>query len=114
MTEQMQRTRLLSLSFTDLRYLEPLSSSGCVLTSWLATFHRVHQSVLGKRQKSEKNPQYCHFYATFCQLQIGTYQEQRPKTGQKRHLHCSISREIEPHATLAVDLQQPLREFRVE
>ena len=36
-----------------------------------------------------------------------------PKTEQQRHLPPA-SRETEPHAALAVDLQQPLREFRVE
>ena len=36
-----------------------------------------------------------------------------PKTEQQRHLP-SASREIEPHAAIAVELQQPLREFRVE
>ena len=29
------KNKILNLSFTDLRYLEPLSFSGCVLTSWL-------------------------------------------------------------------------------
>ena len=78
---------------------------------FLATLHRVHKTFWGKRQKSERSPQYYHFYATFCQLQIETYQEQRPMTEQKRHLHCSISRETEPRAAIAVDLQQPLRKF---
>ena len=36
-----------------------------------------------------------------------------PTTEQQRHLP-SASRETEPHAAIAVDLQQPLREFRVE
>jgi len=36
-----------------------------------------------------------------------------PRTEQQRHLP-SASREIEPHAAIAVELQQPLREFRVE
>ena len=36
-----------------------------------------------------------------------------PMTEQQRHLP-SASMEIEPHATVADDLQQPLREFRVE
>ena len=36
-----------------------------------------------------------------------------PMPEQQRYLP-SASREIEPHATIAVDLQQPLREFRVE
>ena len=36
-----------------------------------------------------------------------------PMTEQQRHLPPA-STEIEPHAALAVDLQQPLREFRVE
>ena len=36
-----------------------------------------------------------------------------PMTEQQRHLPPA-SREIEPHAAIAVDLQQPLREFRVE
>ena len=47
-----------------------------------------------------------------CQLQIGTYQEHCQQHWQE-HLP-SASTEIEPHAALAVDLQQPLREFRVE
>ena len=34
-------------------------------------------------------------------------------TGQQRHLP-SATVEIEPCATIAVDFQQPLREFRVE
>ena len=36
-----------------------------------------------------------------------------PTTEQQRHLP-SASMEIEAHAALSVDLQQPLREFRVE
>ena len=36
-----------------------------------------------------------------------------PVTEHQRHL-LSASMEIEPHAAIAVDLQQPLREFRVE
>ena len=36
-----------------------------------------------------------------------------PTTEQQRHLP-SASRETEPPATIAVDLQQPLREFRVD
>ena len=32
---------------------------------------------------------------------------------QQKHLP-SASTEIEPHAAIAIDLQQPLREFRVE
>ena len=32
---------------------------------------------------------------------------------QQRHL-SSASKEIEPHSAIAVDLQQPLREVRVE
>ena len=36
-----------------------------------------------------------------------------PVTEQQRHLP-SASMETEPHAATAVDLQQPLREFRVE
>ena len=36
-----------------------------------------------------------------------------PRTEQQRHLP-SASMEIEPYAAIAVDLQQPLREFRVE
>ena len=34
-------------------------------------------------------------------------------TEQQRHLP-SASTETEPHAAIAVDLQQPLREFKVE
>ena len=34
-------------------------------------------------------------------------------TEQRRHLP-SAPTEIEPHAAIAVDVQQPLREFRVE
>ena len=34
-------------------------------------------------------------------------------TEQQRHLP-SASMETEPHAAIAVDLQQPLREFKVE
>ena len=30
------------------------------------------------------------------------------------HLHFSLSKEIESHAVIAADLQQPLREFREE
>ena len=33
-------------------------------------------------------------------------------TEQQRHLPSAM--EIEPHAVIAVDLQQPLREFKVE
>ena len=36
-----------------------------------------------------------------------------PTTEQQRHLP-SASTEIEAHAAIGVDLQQPLREFRVE
>ena len=36
-----------------------------------------------------------------------------PMTEQQRHLP-SASMEIEPHGAIAVDLQQSLREFRVE
>ena len=36
-----------------------------------------------------------------------------PMTEQQRHLP-SASMETEPHSAIAVDLQQPLREFRVE
>ena len=36
-----------------------------------------------------------------------------PMSDQQRHLP-SASKEVEPHAAIAVDLQQPLREFRVE
>ena len=36
-----------------------------------------------------------------------------PMTEEQRRLP-SASTEIEPHAAIAVDLQQPLREFRVE
>ena len=36
-----------------------------------------------------------------------------PTTEQQRHLP-SASMETEPHAAIAVDLQQPLREFKVE
>ena len=36
-----------------------------------------------------------------------------PVTEQQRHLP-SASMETEPHAAIAVDLQQPLREFKVE
>ena len=36
-----------------------------------------------------------------------------PTTEQQRHLP-SVSMEIEPHAAIAFDLQQPLREFRVQ
>ena len=36
-----------------------------------------------------------------------------PMTEQQRHLP-SASMEIKPYATIAVNLQQPLREFRVE
>jgi len=36
-----------------------------------------------------------------------------PKTEQQRHLP-SASMESKPHAAIVVDLQQPLREFRVE
>ena len=36
-----------------------------------------------------------------------------PKTEQQRHLK-SASAEIEPHAAIAIDLQQPLRESSVE
>ena len=35
-------------------------------------------------------------------------------TAQQRHLPSVFSAEIEPHAATAVDLQQPLREFKVE
>ena len=35
-----------------------------------------------------------------------------PTTEHQRHL-TSASMETEPHAAIAVDLQQPLREFRV-
>ena len=35
------------------------------------------------------------------------------KTKQQRHLPFA-SKEIEPHVAIAVDLQQPLRDFRVE
>ena len=44
-------------------------------------------------------------FVTPCQLQTGTYQE-----------HCQglpASTESEPHAPTSVDLQQPLRDFRV-
>ena len=46
-----------------------------------------------------------------CQLQIGT--RALPMTEKQRHLPPA-STEFEPHAAIAVDLQQPLREFRVE
>ena len=36
-----------------------------------------------------------------------------PMTGQQRHLSSALT-EIEHHAAIAVDLQQPLREFRVD
>ena len=36
-----------------------------------------------------------------------------PMTEKQRHLP-SASAETEPHAAISVDLQQPLREFRVE
>ena len=36
-----------------------------------------------------------------------------PRSEQQRHLP-SASMETEPHAAIAVDLQQPQREFRVE
>ena len=36
-----------------------------------------------------------------------------PTTEQQRHLP-SASMETKPHAAIAVDLQQPLREFRVK
>ena len=36
-----------------------------------------------------------------------------PTTEQQRHLP-SASMEVEPHAPIAVDFQQPLREFKVE
>ena len=36
-----------------------------------------------------------------------------PVTEQQRHI-CHAGAEVEPPAALAIDLQQPLREFRVE
>ena len=48
-----------------------------------------------------------------CQLQAGACQEHLPVTEQRGHLP-SASAETEPCATAAVDLQHPLRKFRVE
>ena len=54
---------------------------------------------------------------TFMTLSLSTTNWQLPRalpmTEQQRHLP-SASVEIEPHAAMAVDLQQALREFRVE
>ena len=48
-----------------------------------------------------------------CQLQIGTYQEHCQRLNNKGICHLPLV-EIELGAAIAVDLQQPLREFRVE
>ena len=49
-----------------------------------------------------------------CQLQIGPCQDHLPVTQQQQQGHLSsTSAENEPCAA-AVDIQQPLREFRVE
>ena len=47
-----------------------------------------------------------------CQLEIGTYQEYCQQLNSKGICHLPLQ-EIEPHAAIAVDLQHPLREFRV-
>ena len=49
------------------------------------------------------------------QLQIGTGQENFPATEPQEQEHLpSASAETEPFAAAAADLQDPLREFRVE
>ena len=49
------------------------------------------------------------------QLQIGTGQENFPETEPQQQEHLpSASAETEPLAAAAADLQDPLREFRVE
>ena len=47
-----------------------------------------------------------------CQLQIGTYQRHCQQVNNKGICHPPWR--LNPHAVIAVDLQQPLREFRVE
>ena len=49
----------------------------------------------------------------FCQLPMGTCQEHLPATEQQFHLP-SASVEIKPCSAAAVDVQHPLRDFRVE
>ena len=47
-----------------------------------------------------------------CQLQVSTYQEHHQRLNNEGICHLPL--EPEPHAAAAADLQQPLREFRVE
>ena len=47
----------------------------------------------------------------FYQVQIGHLPRALQRTEQQRHLPAA-SMDIEPYAAIAVDLQQPLREFR--
>ena len=48
------------------------------------------------------------------QLQIGAGRENFPATQQQQEHLPSASTETEPFAAAAADLQDPLREFRVE
>ena len=60
----------------------------------------------------EKHHFTCSIMCVSCQLQIGTYQEHCQWHWQEHLPSASI--ETEPHAAFAVDLQQALREFRME
>jgi len=49
-----------------------------------------------------------------CQLQIGTGLPRALPTNEPQRHFPSASKEIEPHDAIAVDLKQPLKEFRVQ
>ena len=51
-------------------------------------------------------------FESFCQQQTGTYQDHCQRLNNKGICHRLM--DIEPHVTIAIDLQQPLRELRVE
>ena len=57
-------------------------------------------------------PEYARIY-DHQGAEIDTYQEHCQQLNNKGICHLPLQ-EIEPQAAIAVDLQQPLREFRVE
>ena len=80
-----------------------------------SVFHELLYWSLKNRKGQETTPAHEENtdFLKKCQLQIGTCQDHLPATEQQGPLPSSYA-EIVPCATEIVDLQHPLREFKVE
>ena len=79
------------------------------------SYQQKPSSELGTSLPSNAGPKYGQNYDRKGAMSTTNWHLPRalPMTEQQRHLP-SASTETEPHSAMAVDLQQPLREFRVE